>query len=109
MKHLLRRVLRGSYWVGLFLGPFFGTAVAVGILFVGVHALGQANGVLPLVCAALGVPIWMGLIYGYRKLVSLPCEKCGRGARAVSLNPVTVRCSCCGHIQQINLMVRGAP
>jgi len=106
---VLRRAIRGLYWVGLFVGPFFGTALLVGGAFVAIHALRVALGVLSLAFIGLGLLVWMGLIRAYRSLVPLPCRKCGRSARTTSLNPITVRCGTCGYVEVLEARVLGAP
>ena len=109
MAHVFRRMLRGAYWVGLLLGPFFGTSIIVGGVFAAMHRLGLTRGILPFVFIAPGLLIWMGLTYAYRALVPLPCAQCGRSARTTSLNPITVRCTWCGHVQEFEMRVLGAP
>jgi hypothetical protein len=97
------------YWVGLLAGPFLGTAAVVGGTFLAVHVLGAAPGALPLVFMGLGLLVWMGLTWAYRRLVPLPCIKCGRAAKATSLNPITIRCGACGHVEELETRVLGAP
>jgi len=106
---ILRRAVRGVYWVGLLAGPFFGTAALVGGAFMAMHMLRVALGVLPLIFIGMGLLVWMGLIWAYRRLVPLPCIKCGRGAKATSLNPFTIRCGACGHVEVLQMRVLGAP
>lgn len=109
MAHVFRRIARGAYWVGLLLGPFFGTAIIVGGLFVAMHGLGLARGLPALALIVLGLLVWKGLTYAYRTLVPLPCARCGRSARTTSLNPITVQCAWCGHVQNFQTRVLGAP
>jgi hypothetical protein len=106
---ILRRAARGVYWFGLLAGPFFGTAVLVGSAFLAVRVLGVAPGILPFVFIGMGLVVWMSLIWAYRRLVPLPCIKCGRGAKATSLNPITIRCGSCGHLEVLETRVLGAP
>jgi hypothetical protein len=106
---MLRRAARGVYWIGLLAGPFVGTAVSVGSAFVAVHVLRVELGALPLIFVGMGLLIWMGLIWAYRRLVPLPCIKCGRGAKATSLNPITIRCGSCGHLEVLEMRILGAP
>jgi hypothetical protein len=106
---VLRRALRGAYWVGLLGGPFIGTAVLIGSAFVAMHMLRAELGVVPLIFIGMGLLVWMGLIWTYRRLVPLPCIKCGRGAKAMSLNPITIRCGTCGHVEVLKARVLGAP
>jgi hypothetical protein len=106
---VLKRTIRGAYWLGLFAGPFLGAAlVSVGV-FVAMHSAGQGRDVLPPVVIGVGLVSWMGLIRAYRMLIPLPCAKCGRSAKATSLNPITVRCGSCGHVQEFATRVLGAP
>lgn len=109
MAPILRQAVRGLYWVGLLAGPFFGTVALVGGAFVAMHMLRVALGVLPLIFIGMGLLVWMGLIWAYRRLVPLPCIKCGRGAKATSLNPITIRCGTCGHVEVLEMRVLGAP
>jgi hypothetical protein len=97
------------YWIGLLAGPFFGAAAVVGSTFVAMHVLGVALGVLPFVFIGMGLLAWMGLIWAYRRLVPLPCITCGRAANATSLNPITIRCGTCGHVEVLEMRVLGAP
>ncbi len=109
MAPILRRAVRGVYWVGLLAGPFLGTAAVVGGAFVGWHQAGMQLGNLPLVFIGLGLVVWMGLTWAYRTLVPLPCIKCGRAAKATSLNPITVLCGSCGHREVSTTRILGAP
>lgn len=109
MALILRRAVRGVYWVGLLAGPFLGTAVLVGGAFAVMHMLRVEWGVLPIIFIGVGILVWMGLIWVYRCLVPLPCIKCGHGAKATSLNPITIRCGSCGHVEVLNARVLGAP
>ena len=109
MAPVLRRAVRGAYWVGLLAGPFAGTAVLVGGAFVAVRVLRVELGVLPLAFVGAGLIVWMALTWTYRRLVPLPCLKCGRGAKATSLNPVTIRCGSCGHLEVLETRILGAP
>jgi hypothetical protein len=106
---ILRRAARGVYWIGLLAGPFLGTAALVAAVFVAVHLLGVALGFLPLIFIGLGLLVWRGLIWAYRTVVPLPCLKCGRVARATSLNPITVRCGSCGYTEVFETRILGAP
>lgn len=106
---ILRRAVRGVYWVGLLAGPFVGTAALIGSAFVAMHMRRVELGVLPLIFIAMGLLVWIGLIWTYRRLVPLPCIKCGRGAKATSLNPITIRCGSCGHVEVLAARVLGAP
>jgi hypothetical protein len=106
---ILRRAVRGIYWVGLLAGPFIGTAVLIGGTFVAVHRLRVETGILPLIFIGMGLLVWMGLIRAYRRLVPLPCVNCGRGAKATSLNPITIRCGSCAHVEVVAARVLGAP
>ncbi len=106
---ILRRAVRGVYWIGLLAGPFVGTAVLVGGAFVAVRVLRVELGVLPLVFVGAGLLVWMGLTWAYRHVVPLPCLKCGRGAKATSLNPITIRCGSCGHLEVLSTRILGAP
>ena len=106
---MLRRAVRGLYWFGLFAGPFLGAALVTAGVFVAMHAARLGLGVLPPVVIGVGVLSWMGLIRAYRTLIPLPCAKCGGSARATSLNPITVRCGSCGHVQEFATRVLGAP
>jgi len=63
---------------------------AFGVYFVGVALAG-----------------WAGLAYIFRTCVPLPCRKCGQAARAVSLNPIEIRCPSCGDVQKIPFHMRG--
>ena len=109
MAPILTRAVRGVYWIGLLAGPFVGTAVLLGSAFVAMRVLRVERGVLPLIFVGMGLLIWMGLIWAYRRLVPLPCMKCGRGAKATSLNPITIRCGSCGHVEVLETRVLGAP
>ena len=109
MAQILRRAVRGVYWVGLLAGPFVGAAVVVGTAFVAMHMLRVDLGVLPIIFIGMGLLVWMGLIWAYRRLVPLPCIKCGRGAKAASLNPITIRCGSCGHLEVLETRILGAP
>jgi len=106
---ILRRAVRGVYWIGLLAGPFVGTAVLVGSAFVAVHVLRVELGALRLIFVGMGLFIWMSLIWVYRRLVPLPCMKCGRGAKATSLNPITIRCGWCGYLEVVEMRILGAP
>ena len=109
MALVLRRAVRGVYWIGLLVGPFVGTAVLVGSAFLAVHVVRVERGALPLIFVGMGLLIWMGLIWAYRRVVPLPCMKCGRGAKATSLNPITIRCGSCGHLEVLEMRILGAP
>ena len=109
MAPILRRAVRGLYWGGLLAGPFVGTAGLVGSAFVAMHMRGVELGALPLIFIAMGLLVWMGLTWAYRRLVPLPCIECGRGARATSLNPITIRCGSCGHVEVLEARILGAP
>jgi hypothetical protein len=109
VAHILRRAVRGVYWIGLLAGPFIGTAVLVGSAFLVAHVLRVELGVLPLIFVGMGLLIWMGFIRAYRRLVPLPCIKCGRAAKATSLNPITIRCGSCGHLEVLEMRILGAP
>jgi hypothetical protein len=106
---VLKRMIRGAYWFGLFAGPFLGAALVTVGVFVAMHSARLGLGVLPPVVIGVGLLSWMGLIRAYRTLIPLPCAKCGRSARATSLNPITVRCGSCGHVQEFAMRVLGAP
>ena len=51
---------------------------------------------------------WAGLAYIFRTVVPLPCRSCGLAARAVSLNPIEIRCPHCGDVQRIPFHMHGA-
>jgi hypothetical protein len=76
---------------------------------VAVHVLRLELGVLPFIFVGMGLLIWMGLILAYRRLVPLPCMKCGRGAKATSFNPVSIRCGSCGYLEVLEMRILGAP
>jgi uncharacterized SAM-binding protein YcdF (DUF218 family) len=97
------------YWAGLVAAPFFGTAALLVGAFVALHRLRVALDVLPLIFIGVGLLVWMGLIWAYRRLVPLPCIKCDRGAKATSLNPITIRCELCGYVEVLETRVLGAP
>jgi hypothetical protein len=109
MGRVLRRLTRAAFWTGLMLVPFLGAAAIVGAALVGVHVLDVARSALPLALVPLGLLSWMGLVLAYRTLLPVPCERCGRGARATSLNPITIRCRRCGHVEELQVRVLGAP
>ena len=109
MVHILRRAVRGIYWIGLLAGPFVGTAVLVGSAFLVAHVLRVELAVLPLIFVGMGLLIWMGLIWAYRRVVPLPCIRCGRAAKATSLNPITIRCGSCGYLEVLEMRILGAP
>ena len=106
---MLKRTIRGAYWFGLFAGPFLGAALVTVGVFVAMHSARLGLGVVPPVVIGVGLLSWMGLIRAYRTLIPLPCAKCGQSARATSLNPITVRCGSCGHMQEFAVRVLGAP
>jgi hypothetical protein len=105
----VRRAARSLYWIGLFGVPFLGTVLLVGGTFAGMHALHVTFGILPFFLIGLGVLAWLSLIRVYRALVPCPCRKCGRAARATSLNPITIRCGLCGDVEVLDARILGAP
>jgi hypothetical protein len=107
--NVLRRVCRAAYWVGMVAVPFLCTAAIVVAAFATMQMVGVGFGVGPPIVIAAGVGSWAGLIRLYRAFVPLPCRECGRSARASSLNPITVRCGWCGHVEVLQARVLGAP
>ena len=109
MTHILTRAMRGVYWFGLAAGPFLGAAVVVVGVFAGMRILQLGLSVLPAIVIGVGLLSWAGLIRAYIALVPVPCSKCGRAAKASSLNPVTLRCGSCGQVEVLQARVLGAP
>lgn len=109
MAPILRRAVRGFYWVGLLAGPFFGTVALVGGAFVAMQMLRVELGVFSFILIGMGILVWMGLIWAYRNFIPFPCIKCGHRAKATSLDPITIRCGTCGHVEIFKTRVLGAP
>ncbi len=108
----MRRVLRFLYFLGLGVTLVGGTLALV-VLATRLWHPGPGAPQLEVwvfgiyfIGGALGG--WAGLAYIFRRLVPFPCRRCGRAARAVSLNPVEIRCPSCGDVQRIALHVHGA-
>jgi len=105
---MLTRAARALYWVGLLAGPFLGAALITTGVFVALRTSRVGFGLIPALVIAIGLLSWMGLIRAYRRVMPLPCSRCGRAASASSLNPVTVRCGSCGYVEELDIRILGA-